>query len=53
MYIMTKPVKKQKSITLDIVVIEEIKLLAKENDRTVSGYINHVLKEHICQVKNK
>ena len=42
-----KVFKKQISITLDAPVLKEIRLLAQKTDRTLSGYINSVLKAHI------
>lgn len=48
-----KPLKSKVSITLDEDVIEEIKELAENDDRSFSQYINLVLKEHIShQNKN-
>lgn len=42
-----KPLKSVISVSLDDTVIEKIKLLAERDDRSVSQYINLVLKEHI------
>lgn len=42
-----KPLKNKVSITLDADVIDEIKRLAEEDDRSVSQYINIVLKQHL------
>ncbi len=42
-----KPLKKSVSITLDEDVIEKVKLLAEEHDRSFSQYINLVLKKHL------
>ncbi len=42
-----RPLKQKISITIDEDVIEKIKTLAEEDDRSVSQYINLVLKEHI------
>lgn len=41
-----KPMKNKVSITLDEDVIEKIKQLAENDDRSFSQYINMVLKEH-------
>ena len=46
---MMKPLKSKVSITLDSDVIEKIKLLAEEDDRSFSQYINLILKEHLNQ----
>ncbi len=44
-----KPLKKKVSITLDDDIIEIIKKLAEDNDRSFSQYINLVLKRHISR----
>ena len=46
-----KPMKKSSSITLDDPVLEEIKLLAEQRDRSVSSYINLVLRDHLEKKK--
>ena len=42
-----KPLKNKVSITLDVDIIDKIKELAEEDDRSFSQYINLVLREHI------
>lgn len=42
-----KPLKNKVSITLDADIIEKIKELAEQDDRSFSQYINLVLKEYI------
>ena len=42
-----KPLKVKASITLDEDVYEKAKLLAEEDDRSLSSYINLLLREHI------
>lgn len=42
-----KPLKTKVSITLDSDVIEKLKQLAEEDDRSFSQYINLILKEYI------
>lgn len=42
-----KPLKNKVSITLDAGIIDKIKELAEEDDRSFSQYINLVLREHI------
>jgi len=42
-----KPLKKSVSITLDGPVLAEIQRLAEWDDRSLSSYINLVLKEHL------
>ena len=44
-----KPLKSKVSITLDSDVIEKIKILAEQDDRSFSQYINMILKEHLNQ----
>ena len=42
-----KPLKNKVSITLDADIIDKIKELAEEDDRSFFQYINLVLREHI------
>lgn len=42
-----KPLKNKVSITLDEDVIERIKQLAEDDDRSFSQYINMILKEYL------
>ena len=42
-----KPLKNKVSITLDADIIDKIKELAEEDDRSFSQYINLLLREHI------
>ena len=42
-----KPLKNKVSITLDADIIDRIKELGEEDDRSFSQYINLVLREHI------
>ncbi len=42
-----KPLKLKVSITLDAEVIDAVKELAEQDDRSFSQYINLVLKEHL------
>lgn len=46
-----KPLKNKVSITLDEDVIERIKQLAEDDDRSFSQYINMVLKEHLNTIE--
>lgn len=48
-----KPLKKKVSITLDEDVIKEMKLLAEKNDRSLSQYINLILKRHLNNLSTK
>ena len=56
--IFMKPLKNKVSITLDSDIIDAIKILAEQDDRSFSQYINMVLKEHLdhsssCESHNK
>ena len=42
-----RPLKEKISITLDGPVVDRLKILAEENDRSLSSYINQVLKAHL------
>ena len=42
-----KPLKKTVSISLDYPVLEKVKELAEQEDRSLSSYINLVLREHL------
>lgn len=48
-----KPLKKKVSITLDEDIIEKIKEMAENCDRSFSQYINIVLKAHINSNESK
>ncbi len=42
-----KPLKEKISITIDSDLLERLRLEAEEDDRSLSQYINIILKEHI------
>ena len=42
-----KPLKNKVSITLDTEIIEQIKQLAENDDRSFSQYVNLILKEYL------
>lgn len=42
-----KPLKEKISITIDEDLLKKIKNLAEEDDRSLSQYINIVLKQHV------
>lgn len=42
-----KPLKTKVSITLDTEIIDAVKYLAEQDDRSFSQYINLVLKKHL------
>ena len=45
-----KPIKTSVSITLEDPIMEEVKKLAEQDDRSLSSYINLVLKAHLEQL---
>lgn len=47
-----KPLKNRVSLTLDEDIIEKIKQLAENDDRSFSQYVNMVLKEHLSKIYN-
>ena len=47
-----KPLKQAISLTLDNNVVQELRILAVESDRSVSSYINIILKEHLLKIKS-
>ena len=48
-----KPLKTKVSITLDTEVIEEIKELAEQDDRSFSQHVNLVLKDYLKKQDKK
>ena len=48
-----KPLKEKISITIDSDILEKIKSEAENDDRSLSQYINIVLKQHIKDNKNQ
>lgn len=46
-----KPLKEKVSITLDTPVLDAVRQLAEYDDRSLSSYINLVLKEHLERQK--
>lgn len=48
-----KPLKQKVSITLDAEVVERLKVLSEECERSFSQYINLVLKDHLSKVDKK
>ena len=37
------------SVTIDTEVLDELRDRAKQDQRTLSNYINHILKQHLAQ----
>ena len=48
-----KPLKEKISITLDSDLLERIRYLAEYDDRSLSQYINLVLKKHLEELDQK
>ena len=48
-----RPLKEKVSITLDGDIIQKVKELSEECDRSFSQYINLVLKEHLSKLEQK
>ena len=48
-----KPLKDKISITIDQPILEKLRELAEHQDRSVSSYINLVLREHLEKVEKK
>ena len=48
-----KPLKEKVCITLDNDILQKIRELAELDDRSVSGYINLVLKKHLEELEEK
>ena len=42
-----KPLKQRVSLTLDEDIVEKIKIMAENCDRSLSQYINLILKDHL------
>lgn len=48
-----KPLKTSVSITIDNPILDRVKYLAEVEDRSLSSYINQVLKAHLGQIDRK
>ena len=51
--IVLKPLKNKISITIDSDILEKMRILAENDDRSLSQYINIVLKTHISNMESK
>ena len=49
--ILLKPLKEKVSLTIDSDILEVLRTLAEDDDRSLSQYINIVLKSHISNKK--
>ena len=47
-----KPLKDKISITIDSDIVEKLRLMAEKDDRSLSQYINLVLKEYLKNSKD-
>ena len=48
-----KPLKEKISITIDSDILEKLKTASENDDRSLSQYINIVLKEHVRKIEEK
>ena len=48
-----RPLKEKISITIDNDVLEQIKIQAEKDDRSLSQYINIILKEHLKNINKQ
>lgn len=48
-----KPLKEKISITIDSDILEKARIKAEEDDRSLSQYINIVLKEHLKKIEKE
>ncbi|MCQ4023008.1 MULTISPECIES: DUF6364 family protein [unclassified Ruminococcus] len=48
-----KPLKRKVSITLDEDIIEKLKVVAEDCDRSLSQYINLVMREHLKELEEE
>lgn len=48
-----RPLKSQLSLTIDNDILEKLRALAEEDDRSLSQYINRVLREHLRRLSEE
>ena len=48
-----KPLKKSISITIDEDLLEKVKILAEDDDRSLSQYINLLIRQHLKDIEDK
>lgn len=48
-----KPLKEKISITIDSDLLEKLRIFSEEDERSLSQYINMILKRHIEQKEQK
>lgn len=48
-----RPIKEKVSITVDSDILEAVRLLSERDGRSLSQYINRVLREHLRSVDRK
>ena len=47
-----KPLKERVSLTLDSDIVEQIKILAEDDDRSFSQFVNKILKEYLKEKRD-
>ena len=48
-----KPLKEKISVTIDTDLLEKLRKIAETDDRSLSSYINLVLKKHLEEIEKK
>ena len=48
-----RPLKVKVSLSLDEEVVKKLRILAEEDDRQLSSYINLVLRDHVRKLEQK
>lgn len=48
-----RPLKEKISITVDSDILEKLKIRAEEDDRSLSQYINLILKQYFLNIEHK
>lgn len=48
-----RPLKSRLSLTIDDDILEQLRVLAEEDDRSLSQYINRVLRAHVKKASEK
>ncbi len=48
-----RPLKQKISITIDEDLLEKVKILAEDDDRSLSQYINLLIRQHLKDIEDK
>ena len=48
-----KPLKVKVSLTLDEEIVEKLRIIAEEDDRALSSYINLILRDYLRSLEQK